>query len=160
MKERFSVSLEDAVIKSVASLSSKTGLTKSYICSKWILEGLKSDLRLSTSERYFFSKKIVLMEIENLFRCVGLEYKSIDISKSVVILFSIPDNVFASKTEADKYKLSLVLLLDKIKVHDRNIYQETLDILNKLRMKISISSEISEDFDASEGEKCVTDIVV
>jgi len=150
MKERFSISIDEDIIKSVASISNKTGLSKSYIVNRWILDGLKRDNRLSRTERYYFSKRIIIDTINSLFISKGLECKIGDIHTCIIILWSIPDITFSSQREINLFKLSLCGLLDDIKEHDRSIFENIINSLNKLGVKISLSSEISDYNKSSE----------
>lgn len=145
MKERMSVSLEEDVIKTISKLVNKTGLSKSYIINKWILEGLRKDGRLTSSERYFFSKRIILETIESLFVSMGFEPKTQDIHNSLVVLLSLPRLCFDSDKQYNLFRISIFEVMDKIHIHDRDLFVRIINSMKELSMKEKISSEISED---------------
>ncbi len=149
-KERFSISLDEDIIKTVSSLSTQTGLSKSYIITKWILEGLKDDNRLSSTERYFFSKRIINNCIEGLFMSIGYNSINIDIQNSVIILYSIPSICFRTEKEYELFRLSIFQLIDKIQTHDTKLHESIIDSLKELNLKVLRNSEISEFKETSE----------
>lgn len=134
MKERYSISLDEDIIKSISFLSIKTGLSKSYITTKWILEGLKEDNRLSSSERYLFSKRIISDKINILFSSIGYNSNvSSNISNSMILLFLIPEEVFESNKEYILFQVSICELLDSIRKHDEKIFEQIENCLKVLK---------------------------
>ena len=144
MRERFSISLDEDSIKAIATLSAQTGLTKSFLVSKWIQEGLKQDNRLTRSENFFFSKKLILENIDALFSSIGYSSRNGDISGSVVILYLIPRQCFQSEIEYNLFRVSVFQLLDRIQMHDTKLHESIIDSLKELNLKVSKNSEISE----------------
>jgi hypothetical protein len=144
VKERFSISIDEDIIKTIASLSNQTGLSKSYIVNKWILEGLKNDNRLSASERYFFSRKIITNCIEGLLMSIGYESKNIDIHNNIIILYLIPSICFRTEKEYNLFRLSIFQVIDSIHIHDTKLHEEIIDSLKELNQKGLKNSEISD----------------
>jgi len=162
MRERFSISIDEDSIKAISSLSVQTGLTKSYIVGKYITEGLKADMRLSSSDRYFFGKKLIIDNISMLFNSIGFESKTDDICKNMIVLYSIPDVTFQSEKECSFFKLSLFQLIEKIHKYDYKLYESVCICLKKLNLKVSINSEISADYEnnlQSDGGRIMTNTV-
>jgi hypothetical protein len=155
MKERYSISIDDDSIKAISSLSAQTGLTKSFIVGKYIKDGLKSDLRLTHSERYFHGKAILFDKINLVFESIGMKNTNHDIKPSILILSTIPKIVFKSNHEYGEYKLSLYHLLDTVMGLDRELYQDIISNLNIMGITLNLNldvSEVSEGFKTS--EKC------
>lgn len=150
MKERFSISIDDDSIKAISSLSAKTGLTKSYIVGKYIKEGLKSDMRLSHSERYFYAKSIIHDKIGIIFNAVGLQNKNHDIKNSIILLSTLPMDIFATKHEYREFKLSMICILEDIRRVNRELFEDISNCLKKLNVTFTVSSEVSEDIKPSE----------
>jgi len=150
MRERYSISLDEDSIKAISSLSVQTGLTKSYIVGKYITEGLKSDLRLSSADRYFFGKIQIMDSIEMLFNSVGYMPKTNDICKNMMVLYCIPSVSFQSEKEFSFFQLSLFQIVDRIQQYDHILHKNIVDSLKKLNLRISKNSEISDDFQKSE----------
>jgi len=149
-KERFSISIDEDIIKTISSISNETGLSKSYIVNGWILDGLKGDNRLSSSERYFFGKRIIMNRIEGLLRSIGYDTRSTDIENNIIILYSIPGMCFKTDKEYSLFRLSIFQIIDKIHIHDTKLHQDIIDSLKELNLKVFKNSEISEFCDSSE----------
>jgi hypothetical protein len=145
MKERYSISIDEDSIKAIASISAQTGLTKSFIVSKWITEGLKNDMRLSISERYFFSKKILEERIDLLFSAIGYQSRTKDIHNGIILLFIVPKLCFQSEKEYELFRLSTYQILDAIQLHDLDLYNHIWDSLKSLHQNTCKSSESSEE---------------
>lgn len=150
MRERFSISLDEDSIKAISTISAKTGLTKSYIVGQWVKEGLKSDNNLSRTDKFFFSKKIILEQIDMLFNSIGYSSKNGDICSNIVILFLIPRLCFQSEKEYSLFRLSVFQLIDKIHIHDCKLHESIIDSLKELNLKVSKNSELSEEYKSSE----------
>jgi hypothetical protein len=152
-KERFSVSIDADSIAAIAALSAQSGLTKSFLVGRWIQEGLKNDVRLSTSERYYFSKKIIEEKLNMLYSTIGYSCNLKDIRNSVLVLYTIPHICFQSEKEHSLFKLSLYQILDDIQKHDSKLHEEIWICLKSLNLKVTKNSELSEGFIRSESSE-------
>lgn len=149
-KERWTLSTDEEVITSIHMLSIKTGLSKSYIATKYLKLGLAEDLKLTLAERYFFQKSIILDKMNIMYKSLGMTNNATDIKKDIYILSGIPDICFSTGKEFQLFSLSILHILEDIKRLDRELYLEVSDNLKRLSKNFSISSESLEGYISSE----------
>jgi len=124
-KSKLTVSINENLVGSVNSVSSRKGIPISEIVGKYITFGLKQEIELTAAERYHFQRQSLNSGLDNVLRLFSIKMEDAGLTDKFQTCLSLSQGFLRLKKREYRYAVieqSVFELLNNVKDMDLNLF--------------------------------------
>lgn len=135
-KQVISFSLDENIIGTINTLSTQKGISKSGLAERLFSIGLKFDVDLTPEQRYHFGRCVFIDRCSDILKLHSIVVHEGGICDKIRLIMALGTTIGTHKNRQSRnaiYELSIFELLNDLKEFDKEIYKDSIVILNKNR---------------------------